>query len=136
MLDVVLSATCTAPDVPPLSYDGNLAVIPGKPLWFARDSAGTHGLDLQLSAEIELTNGTPLNELILIQKGSSAKPIKEDRRIAYRQRIGESGWLSSQWMNPGDLRDFSKTAHDVDPFAVPPVTPPGQHPQVPRTSAP
>lgn len=115
-----LELSCALPGHPGMDLKTALAFQPGKPLWVARDFDGNKGLDLRVSTTIELTDGTPVAEVFLIQQGDTAMPIVVDRREMKRHRVGDKGWLAVQWMDPQSLSAMEPSGVAVDPFAEPP----------------
>ncbi len=52
----------------------SVALNDNTPLWIARDSDGKQGIDLLITASIELTDGTPFRDLIMRQEDNVMKP--------------------------------------------------------------
>ncbi|HEX7262331.1 MAG TPA: hypothetical protein VF258_10990 [Luteolibacter sp.] len=119
-----LELSCALPGHPRMDLKTGFTCQPGKPLWVARDFDGGKGLDLRVSATTELTDGTPLAEVFLIQHGDTATPMAVDRTEEKRHRVGDKGWLAVQWMGEQYLLDMitpeSSKGSSVDPFAESP----------------
>ena len=115
-----LELSCAIPGHHGMDLKTVLTFQPGKPLWVARDFDRNKGLDLRVSTTIELTDGTPVAEVFLIQQGDTAMPIVVNRREMKRHRVGDKGWLAAQWMDPQFLSDMEPSGGAADPFAEPP----------------
>ena len=124
-VDLKLELSCALPGHPRMDMKTAIVCQPGKPLWVARDFDGNKGVDLRVATTIELTDGTPVNEVFLMQQGDTATPITVDRAEKKRHRLGDKGWLAVQWLDPQLLSNISvseSSGGSADPFAEPPPT--------------
>ena len=123
-MDLKLELSCALPGQPGISLKTAFTCQPGKPLWVARDFDGNKGLDLRVSAAIELIDGTPADEIFLTQQGDVATPLIVDRAEMKRHRIGDKDWLAALWMEPQSILDMitpeSSENRSTDPFSEPP----------------
>lgn len=123
-VDLQLELSCALPGHPGMDLKTAFTCQPGKPLWVARDFDGNKGLDLRVSAAIELIDGTPADEIFLIQEGDAAIPLVVERAELKRHRIGDKHWLAALWMEPQSVLDMitpeSSEMRSADPFAEPP----------------
>lgn len=117
VVDLGLEISISLPDQPGLEINTGLTLISGSAVWAARDFDGTKGMDLRMSSSIELLDGTPMSHALMIQKGDAVSPIVVDRRQIQRHRIGDKGWLTTQWLNPMNLADADPPDPSADPFA-------------------
>ncbi len=124
VVDLQLAASCTVRDLPRLDFNCGLTLKSRVPVWVARDFDGTTGLDCRVSGRVELIDGTPPDECVLIQKGTAAEPLVPEHTELTRQRIGEKGCLLIQGMDPSILSELSASgsepAKEFDPFTMPP----------------
>lgn len=118
-----LELSCALPGHPGMDLKTGLTFQPCKPLWVGRDFDGNKGLDLRVSTTIELTDGTPVGEVFLIQQGNTATPLVVERAELKRHRIGDKGWLAVLWLDPQSVLDMiapeSSEKRSADPFAEP-----------------
>lgn len=129
LVDMRIEVSVALPDQPGLEFNTGITTTSGTALWVARDFNGTKGLDLRISACIELMDGTPLSQALMIQRGDAATPIEVDRRDMRKRRIEDKGWLITQWIDPGSLAELASPDTPVDPFAEPdPKEVPKPHP--------
>lgn len=113
-----LNVSCSPHDQPKMDVHCAVSMWTRTSLWLARDFDGKTGLDFMISLRIELNDGTPVEEAMMIQKGDRSEPVKLDRKQMSRHRIGEKGWLAVQWLDPSQLPDWSGTVvPEEDPFA-------------------
>ena len=124
MIDLALNVGCAVRGQPGLQFDLGLVLRPENPCRVARDFDGRTGLDCSVSGRIELVDGTPLKEAVLIQNGNAFEPLQEDRSGPMRHRVGESGRLMSVWMDPVNVASLISSgpdlSKDMDPFAETP----------------
>jgi hypothetical protein len=124
-MDLKLELSCALPGHPGMDFKTAFTCQPGKPLWVARDFGGNKGLDVRVSAAIELIDGTPANEIFLIQEGDAANPLVVERAELKRHRIGDKHWLAALWMEPQSVLDMitpeSSEMRSADPFAESPL---------------
>lgn len=117
VVDLRLEVSISLPDQPGLELQTGLTLFSGSVLWAARDFDGTKGMDLRMSSSIELLDGTPMLQALMIQKGDTVSPIQVDRKQIQRHRIGDKGWLITQWLDPMNLADTDPPDPSADPFA-------------------
>lgn len=117
VVDLRLEVSVSLPDQPGLELQTGLKLLSGSAVWAARDFDGTKGMDLRMSSSIELLDGTPISQALMIQKGDAASPVKVDRSQMQKHRIAEKGWLVTQWLDPMHLADIDPTDTSADPFA-------------------
>jgi hypothetical protein len=129
LVDLRIEVSVALPDQPGLEFDSGITIPSGTAIWVARDFNGTKGLDLRISACIELMDGTPLSQTLMIQKGDAASSIEVDRRDMLRHHIEDKGWLITQWVDPRSLAEMDSPDTPADPFAEPePKELPKPHP--------
>ena len=117
-VNVGFLATCVVRDHPRLEIRSGIAVSADSSLWVARDFDGRKGLDLRISAHVEMMDGTPLSESYMIQKGNLAKPFPgNDRTEVRKHRMENKGWLATIWMPPEEVAEFFPSNETKDPFA-------------------
>lgn len=122
VIDLELHASCFLRDQPKLDFNCAFSLWSGTSLWLARDFDGKTGLDFMITNRIELMDGTPVEEAMMIQNADGVEPVKLDRKQINRHRIGDEGWLAIQWLYPSQLHNLSATVDPgVDPFAEKPV---------------
>jgi len=113
-----LHMTCSPRDQPKMDINCAVSMWSGTSLWLARDFDGKTGLDFMISHRIELIDGTPVEEAMMIQKGDESEPVKLDRKQMSRHRIGDKGWLAVQWLDPSQLLNWNgPVVPEEDPFA-------------------
>ncbi len=122
--DVRLLVTAKVQDQLPLRVNTAFTLKAGSPLWVARDFDGKQGLDLQVSGTLESMDGTPLREVVMIQKGNSTQSLwPQARNREYEPvPVAGGGWLMSYRMTPGQLEEIIKgspESNGADPFAEP-----------------
>ena len=105
--DIKIDVTCALNDQPVMKFNSTFPIQSGKPIWVARDFDGKKGMDLRISSSFELLDGTPVAEIMLLQKGDQADPIKVDRHEFKKYRIGKKSWLAIQFLSPNELMNFS-----------------------------
>ena len=116
--DLQLQVSCFPREQPKMNFNCSVCLSSGTSLWLARDFDGKTGLDFLISNRIELVDGTPVDEAMMIQKGNQAEPVIPDRRQASRHRIGDDGWLVIQWLDPSELHSWGGANNlNEDPFA-------------------
>lgn len=120
--DVRLAVTAEVPNQPRLQVNTAFILKAGSPLWVARDFDGQQGLDLKVSGTMESVDGVPLNEVVMIQKGSATRSLwPQQRSHEYQTRpVGGVGWFMSCLMSPGELAsliNISPESNPPDPFA-------------------
>lgn len=125
LIDLNLHVSCSMPNQPRLDFHCAFVLRSGTTCWIARDFSGTTGLDCRISGRIELVNGTPLDEAVLIQKSHSFEPLKRDFSEPMRHRIGAKNWLMTCSFDSDNLADWQNSdtdpGKDADPFAdIPP----------------
>jgi hypothetical protein len=129
LVDMRIEVSVALPDQPGLEFNTGITTTSGTPLWVARDFNGTNGLDLRISACIELMDGTPLSQAYMIQKGNATTPIEVDRRNMQKHRIEDKGWLITDWIDLRFLAAMASPNTPADPFAEPdPEEVPKPHP--------
>lgn len=122
MADLELQVSCIPSDQPKMDFNCAVSLWSGTSLWLARDFDGRSGLDFVITNRIELMDGTPVEEAMMIQKADKAEPVKLDHKQMSRHRIGDEGWLASQWLDPSQLQNWSTTIDPGDdPFAEKPL---------------
>ncbi|MES2920177.1 MAG: hypothetical protein V4819_01425 [Verrucomicrobiota bacterium] len=119
LIGLALDLSCGLPNEPQLSVQSAFNLWSGRSLWVARDFDGKVGLDFKVTASIELTDGTPWEQLMLIQKGNDVLKVVPDRRDMEAVPVRDSGWmLISAWISPAGL--FLTDGEQIepqDPFA-------------------
>jgi hypothetical protein len=122
VFDLQLKAACSVRDLPRLDFNSGLTLRPGLPCWVARDFDGGAGLDCRMSGRIELVDGTPLEEAVLIQKGRASESLKWDRSLPMRHRIGEKWQLMTARLDQSQVANFTPSGADptMDSFAEAP----------------
>ncbi len=119
MMDLKLGVSISLPDQPTLDLESGFPFRSGSSIWAARDFDGKNGMDLRISASIELLNGTPLSHALMIQKGETAIPIVADHMQMQKHRVDDKSWLSIYYFDPANLVDqVSIDTSEEDPFAV------------------
>ena len=117
-MDFNIVAVVESPGQERLELTSGVILKTGVPLWLARDFNGSRGVDLRVSGRIVLLDGTPSEEVMLIQKANKAEPLQADISEARRSEIPGKGWLISLWMEPTNLVGFvAEPSSEVDPFA-------------------
>lgn len=120
-INLNLYGRCSVRDHPRLEFNCDLVLRSGVPYWVARDFNGTAGLDCRVSGRIELIDGTPLEEAVLIQKLQSSEPLIRDLSEPVKHRIGEKNRLIICSLDPTKLAycldPGAGSAKEVDPFA-------------------
>jgi hypothetical protein len=120
--DVRLAVNAEVPHQPRLEVNTAFTLEDGSPLWVARDFDGKRGLDLQVSGTQESIDGTPLREVVMIQKGNESRSLWPRQRSHEYEPVpvgGEGGFMSCL-MSPGELASFLKVSPEsdqTDPFA-------------------
>lgn len=122
--DVRLLATAQVPGQLPLRVNTAFPLKRESSLWVARDFDGKQGLDLKVSGAQESVDGTPLREVVMIQKGNRTQPLwpQQKSREYEPAMVAGGGWLMSCWMTPGQLEEIikgSSGSNGADPFAEP-----------------
>jgi hypothetical protein len=113
-MDLNLHGSCSMRNHPGLDFNCSFVLRSGFPYWIVRDFNGASGLDCRISGRIELVNGTPLDEAVLIQKLNSYAPFIRDLSEPIRRRIGNKYWLITGWVDQETVATFTTCA---DPFA-------------------
>lgn len=119
LIGLALDLSCGLPHEPQLSVQAAFNLWSGRSLWVARDFDGKVGLDFKVTANIELTDGTPWEQRMLIQKGSEVLKVVPDRRDMAAVPVGDTGWmLIPAWINPALLFfPYAEQIESKDPFA-------------------
>lgn len=121
--DVRLAVTAEVPNQPRLEVNTAFILKAGSPLWVARDFDDKRGLDLQVLGMLESMEGTPLREVVMIQKkGNESRSLWPQQRSDEYEPVlvGGAGWIMSCLMSPGELASFLKVSpesNQTDPFA-------------------
>ncbi|RYG95045.1 MAG: hypothetical protein EON58_15010 [Alphaproteobacteria bacterium] len=89
-----MTLTASLPDQPELLVNTDLVLVPGKPLWVARDVYAGKTLDLMASATNVLLDGDSLDQRIMIQKGDATVTMVTGRPGEELIECGDSGWLA------------------------------------------
>ena len=136
-VDVRLLVTAKEPDQLGLRVNTAFTLKSGCPLWVARDFDGKQGLDLQASGTLESMDGTPLREVMMIQKGNATQSLWPQQRSHEYERVPVEGggWLMSCFMSPGQLEEIikgSRQSSEADPFAEPSEQ---ERPKLPRAAS-
>lgn len=121
-VDMVVEVDCALRNQRRMIFKTGITLRSDTPLWVARDFDGEKGLDVRISCSIELVDGTPARDAVLIQKADIAAPVVVDRKEMERHRVGDKGWLAIQWMDPRELLAFDTgnvlpDAASADPFS-------------------
>jgi hypothetical protein len=117
LVDLGINVSIALPDQPGLEFQSCLTLLSDKALWAARDFDGTKGMDLKISASIEMLDGTPVSQALMIQKGDTVVPVEVDRRQMQKHRLGDKGWLNIQWLDPQGLVNTFLPDPSAGPFA-------------------
>ncbi len=124
VFDVRLDLSAKVPGQSDINVNTDFIWWCGKILWVARDFDGKNGLDLKVTGTVEMSDGTPVSELVLIQKGAKSEPLGPDRSSMTEepQRVGEAGWLTCIFTPPWLFREVLSTtspdnSQEVDPIA-------------------
>lgn len=115
---------------PRVEIKTGVAVRAGEPVSLARESDGTTGWDIRVSAQIETPDGTPFSEMVQIEKDTKAKTLVMNTD-PIKERQGD-GWLLIAWLPQGnrefiDAHGFTNDAIPAEPSGLAPyqeVTPP------------
>jgi len=98
---VVLSihATAAIPNNSRIEIETSVTLVPGVGLWLARDVDGMKGIDFRVTARIELLDGTPFEERVMIQKGEGIQPFIPYRGGFESRQINDHQWLATTWVD-------------------------------------
>lgn len=126
-IDLVLETTMQLPAFPKLGFKTSLLLENDQPTWIARDFDGKQGVDLRITASVEMTDGTPVRDAMRLQVGNEIKSLVPTVSEPMRHRIGENRWLCLVPLSMEELAVFDQpTANEMesDPFAEPPLDQP------------
>ena len=119
IIDLVIQLDCVAEEQSPMKFNSVLRLHSGNSIWVARDFDGEEGLDLKISCDLVLLDGTPGRDAVLIQKGDSSQPWVVDHQEMTKHRVGNKGWLLSKCIDPGAIQSIwiNESDQTADPFA-------------------
>jgi len=122
LIDLVLETTIRLPEKPKLELKTSLFLDNDHSTWIARDFDGKQGLDLLVTACVEMTDGTPIREAMRLQAGNKVKSLVPTVSEPMRHRIGDNRWLCLVPLSMEELAEFESPADgkESDPFAEPP----------------
>lgn len=126
-MDLQIRAKVHTPEDLLLEIDTALTFHTGQPMWIARDFDGRQGIDLRVTAQVVLTDGSPYEDAIRLQSGNESKSLMPQRRELSRHRVQGNRWLALSSFSLADLAAMDSpggTDSGVDPFAEPPQPPP------------
>ncbi len=91
----------TLPDQADVIIETQLILKPNVPLWVARDVRNGKGIDLRVSASIVLLDGSPAEEMIMLQKGGHAVTLVGRPGPGKMSQVDNKGWLAVLEVPPG-----------------------------------
>lgn len=106
-VEVSIEGTVHPQDQASLSIQADLTLNNGKSRCVARDYDGNSGLDIILTGQVELIDGTPIEEAVLVQRGAITDPYYKDFEKSNRIRIGNQWLLTTPF--PPDYFHSSET---------------------------
>lgn len=124
LIDLRLETTIQLPEKPKLELKTSLFLDNDHSTWIARDFDGKQGLDLRITACVEMTDGTPLRDAMRLQPGHEIKSLVPMVSEPMRHQIGESRWLCLAPSSMEELAEFDQPPAretESDPFAEPPL---------------
>lgn len=116
VLDLTLDCSSLVPSQARLDLKTDLVLRPGRSVWVARDFDGTRGLDINVSASVELADGSPFSDAVRIQTGNRWRSVVRRRQDFEVHRIAYDEWLgifhaADECVN----RYGSPSVEDLDP---------------------
>ena len=123
LADLSIEVSASLPNSPTIEVNTATTLQDRSSVWIARDFDGETGLDLRLSLDIELTDGTPYHEAIQIQQNGTIQPYpKSNTQPHGRVAIGgNKSWLAWAALSRDSLASIvtidEADKEDVDPFA-------------------
>lgn len=116
VLDLRLDCSNLVSSQPRLDLKTDLVLRPGRSVWVARDFDGTRGLDINVSASVELADGSPFSDAVRIQMGNRWRSVVRRRQDFEVHRIAYDEWLgifhaADECVN----RYGSPSVEDLDP---------------------
>jgi len=121
-----IQARIQAREIPYLEINNELNTRAGQPLWIARDFDGRQGIDLRLTTQVVLAEGSPYEDAMRLQTGSESKSLMTKRREPSRHRVHDNHWIKLMAFSLAELADMDSPegeGSNVDPFADPPQAP-------------
>lgn len=120
LLDLGLELSYANPPRSGLNLMVQFALVPGQPVWVARESDGTSGLDVKVTALVELVDGTAFSDIVRVQDRNGWKNFVSQKTEPGRYQVGENAGLVVAFATPDLLEPHGSTGEDIDPFAEPP----------------
>lgn len=100
IISLKLDVTARAPGHDQFRVATELLLVPGEPVWAARDTDGRKGLDLKVSSRVVLSDGTPVEERCLIQKNGRTVRLQKKELTEEEQAVENKGWLAIMYLPP------------------------------------
>jgi hypothetical protein len=119
LIGMLLKTKVGLPDQPPMKVETAFSCEDGTVLWVARDFDGKKGLDLRIAGTIELMDGSPFRERVMIQKSGEDSPVAPRRREMTPRQIDGKGWLVSINVDSNTMEQFlspGMSGPGADPF--------------------
>ncbi len=115
---VLLEGTFQLPGQEKLKIKSGFTLRSGSSLWVAGDHSNGKGMEVKVTATTVLMDGSPLADLIRIQKDGKAVALEQTSHSFERHRIGGKAWLI---LGSADIMDFlpGESDDEIDPFAEP-----------------
>lgn len=126
-IDTNFTITAKLLNTPTLEIKSAATFQEATPIWVARSFDGESGLDIVITTDILLSDGTPFSEATTREKAGKSLPVITKHKNWKTVRIGNAGWLVSAWLPIEqiiDRNDANKYNLEMDPFAD---TPPLAH---------
>lgn len=120
LLDLGLELSYRHPPESGLDLSAQFALVPGQPIWAARDFDGTSGFDIKVTALIELVDGTAFSDIVRVQDRNGWRSFVTQKTEPGRYKVGKDSGLVIAFAMPGLLEPHGSTGEDIDPFAEPP----------------
>ncbi len=119
-IDSRIFLSITLADSSKLEIDTSTSLRDRSGVWLARDYDAKTGMDIRLTASIELLDGTPYSDVTLRQENGLAVPFRVDTNFPQPVAIGD-GWLIAYFIGDMNFRHmFADQENDSDPFAATP----------------
>jgi hypothetical protein len=118
LIDLKMEISTSLPEAADLKIKTSGTFRDGQIMWVARGFEGKSGTDICVTATTVLPDGTPYDEMLLVQDGDRMVRFLADRSPISTVPIKDAGWLRSASLDPYTAHEFAfgETHEDSDPF--------------------
>ncbi|MDP4938027.1 MAG: hypothetical protein NWR21_01820 [Verrucomicrobiales bacterium] len=89
-----LQADYTLPGQPAVNLETHVVLTDGIPMWISRESNGNKGLDFRITALLQLPDGSPYSDVVLILRDGQTIPYQQSESTFSLREIEPGAWLS------------------------------------------